>query len=61
MKIERVQYDGEGNWLDVSFDNDSRKFRFDAEFLHDVASIAVASEFCFDMAVYPGDVKELPL
>jgi hypothetical protein len=40
MKIERVQYDGEGEWLDVVFD-DGKKARFTALLVRKLAEVAV--------------------
>jgi hypothetical protein len=39
MKIERVQYDGEGEWLDVVFD-DGKKARFTALLVRKLAEVA---------------------
>lgn len=38
MKIDRVQYDGEGQWLDVVFD-DGFKVRLPARLLRAVAGV----------------------
>ena len=40
MKIERVQYDGEGQWLDVVFD-DGKNARFPARLLRALAEVAI--------------------
>jgi hypothetical protein len=40
MRIERVQYDGEGQWLDVVFD-DGKRARFPALLVRKLAEIAV--------------------
>jgi hypothetical protein len=39
VKIERVQYDGEGQWLDVVFD-DGKKTRFAAALIRNLAEIS---------------------
>ena len=39
MRIERVQYDGEGEWLDVVF-NDGKKFRLRAELVRNLCEVA---------------------
>ena len=44
MKIERVQYDGEGEWLDVHFD-DGEGFRLPASWLRAVLRLAFAKGF----------------
>jgi len=43
MRIERVQYDGEGQWLDVVFD-DGKKARFTALLVRKLAEVAVWGE-----------------
>jgi hypothetical protein len=40
MRIERVQYDGEGEWLDVVFD-DGKHARFTALLVRKLAEVAV--------------------
>jgi hypothetical protein len=40
MRIERVQYDGEGEWLDVVFD-DGKRARFPALLVRKLAEVAV--------------------
>lgn len=44
MRIERVQYDGDGEWLDVHFD-DGNAFRFPATWLRAVSRLAFAKDF----------------
>lgn len=55
VRIEKVQYDGEGEWLDVRFD-DGRGFRFTADVLRVFAEQATENR----ETALPDDVKELP-
>jgi hypothetical protein len=43
VKIERVQYDSEGQWLDVEFllDGSSRRAQLPVRLLHELARVAV--------------------
>lgn len=40
MKIHRVQYDGDGDWIEVTFD-DGKRARFTANLVRQLAIVAV--------------------
>lgn len=42
-KIERVQYDGAGEWLDVVFD-DGRRARLSAALVYELAGVVMERE-----------------
>lgn len=56
MKIERVQYDGDGEWVDVHF-SDGVKVRYPAVLLRGLLDLAESGKnFTFS----PVGVEELP-